>query len=169
MAPRLGAGGCRSGTPAWRGRRESCREQRCGSSARRGVLLYLRRPTLERGYVESPTEQLTLGTIALRLVGVLGLVLANAFFVAAEFALVSSRRSRIDALAAQGDRSARLIQQTLDRITRYISATQLGITLTSLGLGWIGEATLASLFDRALAWAGYSPDPTLTHSAAAVA
>jgi CBS domain containing-hemolysin-like protein len=97
--------------------------------------------------VESPTEQLTFGTIALRLVGVLGLVLANAFFVAAEFALVSSRRSRIDALAAQGDRSARLIQQTLDRITRYISATQLGITLVSLAIGALSEETLAAAFD----------------------
>ncbi len=116
----------------------------------------------------SPSEQLTLGAIALRLLAVLVLVLANAFFVAAEFALVGVRRSRIDALAARGDRTARVLQQTLKHIDLYISGTQLGITLASLALGWIGEATVASLLDRLFALVGYRAPSVVTHSAAAV-
>ena len=116
----------------------------------------------------SPTEQLTLGTIAFRLLAVLLLVLANAFFVAAEFALVGVRRSRIDAMAARGDRGAKAVQQTLKHIDRYISGTQLGITLASLALGWIGEATVASLIDRLFARLGYTVPPEVTHSAAAI-
>jgi CBS domain containing-hemolysin-like protein len=118
--------------------------------------------------VASPSEQLTLGAIALRLLAVLVLVLANAFFVAAEFALVGVRRSRIDALAARGDRTARVLQQTLKHIDLYISGTQLGITLASLALGWIGEATVASLLDRLFALVGYRAPSVVTHSAAAV-
>lgn len=119
--------------------------------------------------MDSPTEQLTLGVISLRLLAVLILVLANAFFVAAEFALVGVRRSRIDAKAAGGDRGAKVVQQALQHLDRYISGTQLGITLSSLALGWIGEATLASLIDRLLAAFGYSAPAAVTHSAAAVA
>jgi CBS domain containing-hemolysin-like protein len=111
---------------------------------------------------------LTVGTLAVRLIAVLVLVLANAFFVAAEFALVGARRSRIDAQAAKGDRTARVLQQTLDHLDRYLSATQLGITLSSLALGWIGESALASLIDHLLRLAGYQPSPVLTHTAAAV-
>ncbi|HEX5437273.1 MAG TPA: hemolysin family protein [Gemmatimonadaceae bacterium] len=117
--------------------------------------------------MESPIEQLALGAIALRLLGVLLLVLANAFFVATEFALVSSRRSRVDALAARGDRSARAVQQTLDRITRYLSATQLGITLTSLGLGYIGENTMGAVFEALFRWAGFAVPSAVAHTVAA--
>jgi CBS domain containing-hemolysin-like protein len=118
--------------------------------------------------VDSPTEQLTLGAITLRLLAVLVLVLANAFFVAAEFALVGVRRSRIDARAAEGDRGAKVVQQALQHLDRYISGTQLGITLSSLALGWIGEATLASLLDRLLAAFGITAPAGVTHSAAAI-
>jgi CBS domain containing-hemolysin-like protein len=79
------------------------------------------------------------------------LVLANAFFVAAEFALVGARRSRLDAMAERGDGGARAAQRALRSLDRYISATQLGITLASLALGWIGEPAVAgsleALFD----------------------
>ena len=71
------------------------------------------------------------------------LVLANAFFVAAEFALVGARRSRLDAMAEKGDGGARAAQRALRSLDRYISATQLGITLASLALGWIGEPAVA--------------------------
>jgi CBS domain containing-hemolysin-like protein len=118
--------------------------------------------------VESPTEQLTLGTIAWRLVAVVGLVLANAFFVASEFALVSVRRSRIESLAGQGHRSARLVQDTLQRLNYYISAAQLWITVASLVLGWMSEVALAALFDRIFAQFGYAPNPVAAHSAAAI-
>jgi CBS domain containing-hemolysin-like protein len=96
--------------------------------------------------VEPPV--MTAGSIAFRLGAVIILVLANAFFVAAEFALVSVRQSRLEAAASKGDRTARLILRTTRNINYYISAAQLGITMTSLGLGWIGEATMATLFDR---------------------
>jgi CBS domain containing-hemolysin-like protein len=118
--------------------------------------------------VESAHEQLTLGGIALRLLAVLVLVLANAFFVAAEFALVGARRSRIDAMAAQGDASAKIVQDTLRHLDRYISGTQLGITLASLALGWIGEATLASLIDRLLNAMGVVASPGASHATASV-
>lgn len=116
-----------------------------------------------------PAEaHLTAGSIALRLLGVLLLVLANAFFVAAEFALVAVRRSKIDQMAAEGDRSAVIVQKALTNLDRYISATQLGITLASLALGWIGEPALAVLVDRVLGLFGQTPPPGL-HSAVAIA
>lgn len=115
-----------------------------------------------------PPDDLTAGAIVLRLLAVLLLVLANAFFVSAEFGLVGARRSRIDAMASRGDRRAKIVQETLKHLDLYISATQLGITLSSLALGWIGEATMATVLDRLLRTFGYVPSPTLTHSAAAV-
>ncbi len=84
-----------------------------------------------------------LGSLWLRLLAVLVLVAANAFFVAAEFALVAARRTRIDAMIRKGDRRAVVVRKALQSLDRYISGTQLGITLASLGLGWIGEPALA--------------------------
>lgn len=118
--------------------------------------------------MDSTPEHLTLGSISFRLLAVLFLVLANGFFVAAEFGLVGSRRSRVDAMVARGDRSAKAVQQAITHLDRYISGTQLGITLASLGLGWIGEPALASLIDRLLTAVGFSSSPVLAHSAAAV-
>ena len=79
----------------------------------------------------------------LKLLAVLLLVGANAFFVAAEFALVAARRTRVEAMARGGDSKARAALQAIQSLDRYISGTQLGITLASLGLGWIGEPALA--------------------------
>lgn len=76
---------------------------------------------------------------------VLLLVLANGFFVASEFSLVGVRKSRVAALVEQGNRRARTLMRALEHLDWYISATQLGITLASLGLGWIAEATLAQM------------------------
>lgn len=90
------------------------------------------------------------GEIALKLGLVFALLIANAFFVAAEFALVAVRRSRIDEMAMEGDSAAKAVQKALVHLDRYISGTQLGITLASLGLGYVGEATLAGMADRAL-------------------
>ena len=81
----------------------------------------------------------------LQLIAVALLVLMNAFFVAAEFALVSVRRTRIAELVAQGNTSAAAVQQAIQNPDQVIAATQLGITLASLGLGWIGEPALADL------------------------
>ena len=79
-----------------------------------------------------------------RLAIVLLLVAANGFFVAAEFALVGSRRTRIDALAKKGSRSAKFAQHAIQHLDHYISGTQLGISLATLALGWIGETTVAA-------------------------
>ncbi|HSB08804.1 MAG TPA: hemolysin family protein [Blastocatellia bacterium] len=84
-------------------------------------------------------------TVLLKLAVVFLLVLANGFFVASEFALVSVRRSRIAALIAEGNKRARTVMRVIDHLDAYISATQLGITLASLALGWIGEQTLAEM------------------------
>ncbi len=79
----------------------------------------------------------------LRLLGVVALVLANGFFVAAEFALVSVRRTRVEELIQQGNTGARAVKKALEDPDRFIAATQLGITIASLGLGWLGEPALA--------------------------
>ncbi len=88
---------------------------------------------------------LTWGDGLQRLGIVLGLISLNAFFVATEFAVVSVRRSRMGQLATAGDASARTVQKLQRRITRLLSTTQLGITLSSLALGWIGESTVGGL------------------------
>lgn len=86
----------------------------------------------------------------LKLSAVLGLVLLNGFFVAAEFALVSVRSTRIDQLVEQGNRMARLVQRAQKDPNRFISAAQVGITMASLGLGWIAEPALATIIEPIL-------------------
>ncbi len=113
-------------------------------------------------------EQLTVGGILLRLGAVLLLVAINGFMVAAEFALVGARRSRIDQMAAEGVGGAKRVQEALAHLDRYISATQLGITLASLGLGWIGEPALASLIDRLLGLFGMPISEGQAHTAASI-
>jgi CBS domain containing-hemolysin-like protein len=78
------------------------------------------------------------------------LVSANGFFVASEFALVGVRRSRIEMLAARGSRSAQRLLMLLNNLNTYISATQLGITMASLALGWVGEPVFAHLLEAPL-------------------
>lgn len=82
------------------------------------------------------------------------LVLGNGFFVASEFALVAVRKSRIEATAAEGDKAAIRLLAMLNNLNAYISATQLGITLFSLGLGWVGEPAVARIIDPMLVWIG---------------
>lgn len=88
----------------------------------------------------------------LGLAAVFILVFINGFFVAAEFALVGARRTRIHQLANEGHGGARAAEQALDHLDSYIAATQLGITLASLGLGWIGEPAVAHLLEPLLDW-----------------
>src|SRR5213596_3355048 len=85
-------------------------------------------------------------SIGMRLIAVVLLVLANAFFVAAEFALVAARRTRIDALVRRGDRKAKTVQTALQDLYRQLSAAQLGITVASILLGYVAEDTVAHLF-----------------------
>ena len=84
-------------------------------------------------------------TIGILLVFVL--VAANGFFVAAEFSLVAVRRSRVAQLVAAGRRNAQALQRAVDNLDAYLAATQLGITISSLALGWIGEPALAHLIE----------------------
>ena len=114
------------------------------------------------------TDEITGGAIATRLGIVLLLVGLNAFFIASEFALVAVRRSRIDEMAANGDRAARSVQGALEHLDRYIAGTQLGITIASLALGWVGEPAPAVLIDRFLGMFGLPPAPEGAHTAAAI-
>jgi len=103
----------------------------------------------------------------LLLLGALALVAMNGFFVVAEFALVSVRRSRIDELIAQGNSLARVVRHAISDPDRFIAATQLGITLASLGLGWIGEPAFAWLLAPLLKAIPAPWDDALVHSVAA--
>lgn len=80
-----------------------------------------------------------------RLLAVVVLVAANAFFVAAEFALVAARRTRIEAMIRRGDRKARTVRRALHDLYRQLSAAQLGITVASILLGYVAEDTVAHL------------------------
>jgi CBS domain containing-hemolysin-like protein len=87
-------------------------------------------------------------TELLLLFGVAVLVAANGFFVAAEFALVRTRESRVEQMRDEGRRGATLVLQQIDRIDEYLSACQLGITMASLGIGFLGEPAIASLLEK---------------------
>jgi len=87
-----------------------------------------------------------------RLAALMALVFANGFFVAAEFSIVTVRKTRIDQLIAEGHRTARAVRRAVTAPDRYIAATQLGITMASLGLGWMAEPALASLVEPSLTW-----------------
>jgi magnesium and cobalt exporter, CNNM family len=87
-------------------------------------------------------------TILLQLLAVAGLLLLNAFFVAAEYGLVTARRTRITELRDQGNKRARLVLQITANPPRFIAAMQLGVTITSLGIGALGEPVFAHIFDR---------------------
>src|SRR3990170_7054503 len=89
--------------------------------------------------------ELTTGSLLLRALAVALLIAANAFFVAAEFALVASRRTRVDAMVRKGDRKAKTVQAALQDLYRQLSAAQLGITLASILLGYVAEDTVAVL------------------------
>src|SRR5262245_60477397 len=84
---------------------------------------------------------------ALALVALILLVLVNGVFVAAEFALVRSRRAKLEQLAAEGSKGASSVLAQLDRIDEYLSACQLGITMASIGIGFLGEPAIADLIE----------------------
>jgi CBS domain containing-hemolysin-like protein len=94
------------------------------------------------------------------------LVLANAFFVAAEFALVASRRTRVEAMIRRGDAKAKRVRTAILALDRYISATQLGITAASLGLGWVGEPAIAGTLRNVFAVLPAPLATVLTHGVA---
>ena len=92
--------------------------------------------------------------LSLKILVVFLLVFGNAFFVAAEFSIVKMRSSRLDVLIAEGNRSASYAKKLADRLDVALSVTQLGITIVSLGLGWLGEPVVASLLHPVFSWFG---------------
>jgi CBS domain containing-hemolysin-like protein len=105
------------------------------------------------------------GMIFLKLLTVVFLVLLNGFFVASEFAIVKVRGSQLTALDAQGKGHARLARHITTHLDAYLSATQLGITLASLGLGWLGEPFLADMIEPLFALANVT-SPVLIETVA---
>jgi CBS domain containing-hemolysin-like protein len=86
----------------------------------------------------------------LLILAIIALIAANAFFVAAEYALVRSRSDRVEAAVERGDKGAALFKAEIDDIDEYIAACQVGITMASIGLGAVGEPTIARLLDDPL-------------------
>jgi CBS domain containing-hemolysin-like protein len=101
-------------------------------------------------FFESVPTETSLTVILLKIFLVLLLVFVNGFFVAAEFAIVAVRKSRIEALASEGKPSAKRLLEILSNISAYLSASQLGITLASLGLGALGEPVVEAILGGAL-------------------
>jgi len=110
--------------------------------------------------------ELSLADILWRLVGVMALVFANGFFVAAEFSIVTVRKTRVDQLIAEGHWAARAVRRAVTDPDSFIAATQLGITMASIGLGWIGEPALASLVQPAFAFLPTPMAETTAHTVA---
>ena len=89
-----------------------------------------------------------------KLLAIAVLVLLNSFFVAAEFALVKIRTSHLKTMAASGSKRAGLLRMIKDNLNSYLSACQVGITMASLGLGWLGEPFLARMLQPLFGLAG---------------
>ena len=93
-------------------------------------------------------------SITLKILAVLALVLLNGFFVAAEFSLVRIRETQLDTLVTKGWRRAKMARHIVRNLNSYLSATQLGITMVSLGLGYLGEPIFSSLLTPVFGWFG---------------
>src|SRR4051794_5400731 len=96
------------------------------------------------------------------------IVLANGFFVAAEFAFVKIRPTRLQQLVLKGSRRARLLQTITNELPAYLSASQLGITISSLSLGWLGEPAFAKMLRPVLERVGVEGERTLHTLAVAI-
>ncbi len=110
---------------------------------------------------------LTRDILQLALVGLL--LLINGFFVAAEIAFVSLRRTKVAELAEQGERRARWLERALQQPERFLAAGQLGVTMASLALGWVAEPALAGLLDPLVAFLPAGVDKAVAHSLSAAA
>lgn len=91
-----------------------------------------------------------MSALAYQIIGTFVLVIVNAFFVLAEFAIVKVRDTRVAELAANGSRRARILQNIVRHLDAYLSVTQLGVTAASMGLGWLGASAFAELFGFAV-------------------
>ena len=107
-------------------------------------------------------------TLILSIAAVLALVVLNGVFVAAEFAIVRVRRTRLEELAGEGKEDAKVAIELVDQLSDYLTTTQVGITMASLGVGWIGENAFARLLSS-LAPATFSSGPLLHGMASSLA
>jgi CBS domain containing-hemolysin-like protein len=105
-------------------------------------------------------------SIGWRLILALFLIFLNGFFVAAEFAIVKVRASQIEIKAKSGSRVGKMAKNIVHNLDGYLAATQLGITLASLGLGWVGEAVMVTIFSNL--FHGFDLNPAVLHSAATI-
>jgi CBS domain containing-hemolysin-like protein len=123
---------------------------------------------LSQGLVNQVSNDFTLSDVGVKLLSVFLLIAVNALFVTAEFSIVSVRRSRINQLVGAGDIQARTVQDLQGSIDRLLSTTQLGITLSSLALGWIGESAMSGLVADGLNYLPFSPNiqQAISHSIA---
>src|SRR5688572_27231150 len=143
-----------------------CKLQGVANSVNRGWEHIDSMPMPHLAVLLQDAEAIGGGSIANRMLLVLVLVLINGFFVAAEFSLVAVRHSRIEEMVAAGDKRARTVQGALQDLDRYIAGTQLGITIASLGLGWVGEPAVAGILDSVLQAFGMTAPPAGVHTAA---
>ena len=87
------------------------------------------------------------GNIVFNLFVIIFLLFSNGFFVASEFAMVKVRKTRIEQLVKEGNSTAKIAQEALSDLDKFIAAVQLGVTISSIGLGWVGEGTLARIIE----------------------
>src|SRR5262245_7466606 len=104
---------------------------------------------------------MALESVLFELIAVIFLILANAFFVAAEFAIVKVRTAQVTPLAEKNNASAKTVVKVLSNLDSYLSASQVGITMTSLGLGWVGEPVTAKLLEPVFIFFGLTNPQTI--------
>lgn len=105
-----------------------------------------------------------IGSILFNLFVIALLLFSNGFFVAAEFAMVSVRKTRITQLAREGNLTAKITLETLKDLDKFVAAVQLGVTISSIGLGWVGEATLVRMFEPLFSFLPSQFQLVATHS-----
>src|SRR3989338_10202147 len=99
-----------------------------------------------------------------QIVVVMLLILMNGFFAASEYAIVAVRKTRVDELVKKGNITAKLLQKALEERENYISSTQLGTTIVSLALGWVGEPVIANILFSLLSFLPQNSTTLITHS-----
>ena len=105
-------------------------------------------------------------SIILNIFVILFLLFVNAFFVAAEFSLVKVRKTRLEQLSNEGNKIAKLALKTLDDVNAMLAAAQLGVTVASIGLGWVGEATAVRLIEPIVAFVPHTNHTITAHAIA---
>jgi len=104
--------------------------------------------------------------MAVELIVTFALLFLNGFFVAAEFAIVKVRSAQVDLVASKGSKIAGIAKHIIEHLDAYLSANQLGITMTSLALGWFGESVFSAIILKFFTLVGIELDPESAHQAA---